>query len=123
MEAAIQAHGAAGPGDRRTSRQCVTERDLDHPFPPDNERRQCAHEVRPQSRTSMEIAIECASLGEHGGSGHGVFKWTAPSPETMSGVITMTMTQGAQTMTTHVTVTGRWLGADCGSVKPRQAED
>jgi hypothetical protein len=121
MEAARQGRGGPGPGAGagRTTRQCITDRDLDRGFRADDERQHCTHKIRSQTRTSMEVAIECADIGEHGGSGHGTFKWTAPSPEAMAGTVDMTMTQGAETMTTHIKITGRWLGADCGDVKPR----
>jgi hypothetical protein len=40
----------------------------------------------------------------------------------MNGTIDMAMTQGARTMTRHVTVNGRWPGAACGDAKPRAAD-
>ncbi len=116
MEAATQGRGGAGGG-KSTNRQCITDRDRS--FRADDERQHCTHKIVSQTPTSMEVAVECASVGDRGASGHGTFKWTAPNPETMKGTVDMTMTQGAQTMTSHVTIAGRWLGADCGDVKPR----
>jgi Protein of unknown function (DUF3617) len=119
MEAALQGRGAGGPGGSPTSRHCITERDLDRGFRADDEHQHCTHKILSQTAKSMEVAIDCANLGEHGGTGHGTLTWAASSPEAMAGTVDMAITQGAQTMNTHVTLTGRWLGADCGDVKPR----
>jgi hypothetical protein len=123
MEAAMQGRGGGAAGGGQPHRQCISDQDLDHPFRADQGREQhCTHKVLAQTSTSMEMAIDCPNLGEHGGTGHGTFKWRAPSPETMSGTIDMVVTQGAQTTTTHATISGQWLGADCGELKPRKKD-
>jgi Protein of unknown function (DUF3617) len=39
----------------------------------------------------------------------------------VSGTIDVLMSQGAKQLTMHMSVEGRWLGADCGAVKDSQA--
>jgi hypothetical protein len=71
MEAALQGDGAGGT---RTTRRCITDRDLDRRFRADDDGQHGTHKILSQTRTSMEVAIACASLGEHGGTAHGIFK-------------------------------------------------
>ena len=122
MDAAMQARAAGSGGSHggsSTTRQCMTEKDLERGFRADDDRQHCTQKVLSRTRTSMEVAVECTNVGGAGGSGHGTFKWSAPNSETVAGTIDMTLTQSGQSMTTKVKLSGRWLGADCGDVKPR----
>ena len=56
---------------------------------------------------------ECT--GQERTSGH--FRFEAVSPEAMTGTIDVTVTNGARTMTIKRVMHGKWLGADCGSLK------
>jgi hypothetical protein len=123
MEAAMQGRGSAGPGAARTYRQCITEQDLEHPFRPEEDKEtHCTHKVLSRTATSMAVEMECTSLGKHEGTVHGTFKWRAPTSESMSGTIDMTVTAEGRTMTHQSTITGKWLGTDCGTVKPRKQD-
>ena len=114
MEAALQGRGGGGA---HSSRQCITDRDRS--FRVEDDHQHCTNKLVSQTATSMELAVECTDAGNHGGGSRGTLKWNAPNPETVSGTIDLTITQGAQTMQSHATIAGRWLGADCGDVKPR----
>jgi hypothetical protein len=119
MEAAMKAHGNAGLGGARPIRQCITDKDLDHPFKPDAERdSHCTHTIVSRTATSMEIHMVCKDVGRTGGAGEGTFKWRAPTPESMQGTFEMHVADGEHSMTHHMKMTGKWLGADCGEVKP-----
>jgi len=122
IEAAMKGQGAGGAGGGHASRQCITDQDIDRGFTPETARQQCTQKVLSQTRTSMEVAVECTSADGQGGTARGTVKWSAASPESMTGTIDMTMTQGAQSTTTHATLKGHWLGTDCGDVKPRKRD-
>ncbi len=118
MQAQMQHPGAI------TNRSCITEQDLDRGFNPDDRPgSHCKTNVVSRSSTAMEIAIDCADLGKDHGSGHGTAKFQAAGPEAMNGTVDMTITMGDKTMTHHSQITGRWLGADCGDVKPNRKQD
>ena len=108
IAAEARAHAAQGP-DKDTSRDCVTQKDLDEPFHSANAR-QCVTSVVSTTRTSQEMRIVCS--GEPKGSG--TFKVTAPTPETMNGTIEMKVGEGAAAFTLNGKLSGRWLSADCG---------
>src|SRR5690606_25687579 len=76
---------------------------------------QCRQSIVATTRTTQEARIICD--GEHQGSG--VFRISAPTPETMSGTLDLTIGEGADAFTLKGQLTGRWLGADCGD----EAED
>jgi Protein of unknown function (DUF3617) len=120
MEAMMKAQAASGP--RSTSkvvRSCMTKEELTRPFMPDDIK-ECKHRVINSSGSMMEIEAQCMQ--------DGVVKTTlsmrfeASSPERVTGISTlkfMSTTQGdgrSRTITTRTTA--RWLGADCGEVKP-----
>jgi hypothetical protein len=70
----------------------------------------------------MEVELDCRNPRDAGTASHGTFKWQATTPESMSGDFDMTTTQHDRTMKTHVKLSGRWLGADCGNVKPHHSQ-
>ena len=111
--AEAEADAARGPA-RDTSRECITEKDLDQPFS-SADTRDCRQTVVNTTRTSQEARIVCE--GEHKGSG--VLKVSTPTPETMSGTMELKMGEGPQAFTVKGRVNGRWLDADCGD----EAED
>jgi hypothetical protein len=107
-----------------SNRSCITAQDLDRGFNPDDRpNSRCKNTVLSHSSTALEIAIDCADLGKEHGSGHGTAKFQTAGPEAMTGTIDMTIKVGEQTMTHHSQVSGRWLGADCGDVKPARQQD
>lgn len=92
-----------------TSRECVTERDLERPFDAGN-RDECNYEMVRSTRTSQEWKLACT--GDVKGSG--TFKINTPTPETMNGVLDISVGNDDSTMTVKADVKGRWLGPDCG---------
>jgi hypothetical protein len=47
----------------------------------------------------------------------GAFHFETSSPETVSGTVNMTVSEGAHSMTMKRVIAGKWIGADCGDVK------
>lgn len=108
IAAEAKANAAQGP-EKDTSRECVTQKDLDEPFHSANAEH-CVTSVVSTSRTAQEMHIVCS--GDPKGSG--VFKVNAPTPETMNGTIDMKVGEGANAFTMKGKMSGRWLSADCG---------
>jgi hypothetical protein len=55
-------------------------------------------------------------------SGGGNYRFEARTPESIVGNWDVTMSHGDRTMTMKGAVQGKWLGSDCGVVKPRERE-
>lgn len=113
MAAEAKAEAAEGPT-RETDRECVTQKDLEQPFRSANTE-YCKQSMVNRTRTTQEARIVCE--GEHKGSG--VFRVTAPTPETMKGTLDLKIGEGPDAFTLKGQLSGRWLGADCGD----EAED
>jgi hypothetical protein len=62
----------------------------------------------------MEMRLQCS--GET--RGNGTYRFEAVSREEVRGIMTMTVSSGSDTMTMKRVMNGRWLGSDCGNVKP-----
>ncbi len=110
--------GRAGGG-KLVMRQCLTDRDLDHPFEHTDPRAgECKNQVVSRTASSAEVAIACRS-GQVGAETHGTLKWQLNSPESMQGTIDTKTTLGTgQAIDHHAAISARWLGSDCGDVKP-----
>jgi hypothetical protein len=123
MEAALKARAAQGGGDARSRRECITREQLEDPFRPDDRPdAHCTHTTVSRSSSAAEIHLLCKDPAHPGTTMNGTFNWQAANSETMSGKIVMNMSDGQHTMTTTVRLSGKWLGADCGSVKPHVRE-
>lgn len=114
MEAMMKARQAAAP-QAHTSRNCVTQEDLDKSlFKQENEREAtCKRTVISSSATSQHVKIECT--GKQKMTGEATF--TAQSRESVNGVIKLTMGDGPNPMIINSNVTSKWLGPACGDVK------
>jgi hypothetical protein len=108
MAADLKAEAAKGP-ERDTSKECLTEKDLEQPFSSANAK-DCRQTIVRTTATSQEARIQCDGQVK----GSGVLKVTTPSPETMNGSIDLKIGQGADAFVIKGTLKGRWLGADCG---------
>lgn len=113
MAAEAKASAAEAPT-VETDRECVTQKDLEHPFN-SADRESCKQTIVVATRTTQEARIVCG--GEHKGTG--TLRISTPTPETMSGVIDLKLGEGPDAMIIEGQLKGRWLGADCGD----EAED
>jgi hypothetical protein len=80
----------------------------------------CARTVVSQSPTAMSLHVECK--GAHVSS-VGTFNVAFISPTAFRGTVSMQLTmQGRQPQNITTTISGTWLGADCGHIKPGESE-
>lgn len=98
-----------------TFKECVTEQQIKDTLSAAQQQRPgCQATVVSSSRTLLEIQQKCTGQM----SQMGTYRLAAPDPATMHGTLDMAMTEGGHTMTMKTEVNGKWLNADCGSVKP-----
>lgn len=100
-------------------KSCVTEKELEKgPDFNDPKQKSCKQTVLKRTSTRMEVHVECTGAQQMSGT----FRFQAVSSEAMTGRTDMTITNGGKTMTATHDMQGKWLGADCGSVKPAGGE-
>jgi hypothetical protein len=101
-----------------TSRSCVTADSLKKPLDfGDRPNSSCKRTLIRSSAGAMEFHVECDN-GRMKSVGDGHFQ--AVGSDSMKGEITMNSTmEGRGTTTSRISISSHWVGADCGSVKPR----
>ena len=62
----------------------------------------------------MELACN-----ERGGRQTVHVQYEAPRPDIINGTVEITMNNGGRRMSMKQEMRGRWLGPDCGDVKPK----
>ena len=111
MEAMMTGRG----GQPMTVKSCLTKEALSHALDfGAQQRKNCQYKLVSSSSTKQEADVECTS---DRGKITGKMMFEALSPE--SGKVTMQMFQEGG-MKMNITVNTRYLGPDCGDVKPRQ---
>ena len=107
----------AKQGQKRVVKRCVTQQEIDDGFDKMSKMSQgkCTQTITAATATQREGSIQCSGGST---SSSGTYSFQAPSPESFSGKWDMTTSGGGQTMNLKNTMQGRWLGADCGDVKP-----
>ncbi len=98
-------------------RSCITQKDIENPFHGASEN--CKQSIVRTTRTSQEVRLVCS--GEPKGAGF--IRITTPTPETMIGVMDISMGEGADALTYKANLSGRWLGADCGDEADDDSDD
>lgn len=99
-----------------TSQECITKEDLDSAsfmMQEDDDSMKCKQAFTANTKTRLESNVTCT--GERSATGH--LRLDAATPTTMKAAMDMTSTEGGKTMKMSVNMTGKWLKADCGSVK------
>ena len=89
-------------------RSCITKKDVENPFHGASDN--CKQSIVHTTRTTQEIRLVCS--GELQGTGF--IRITAPTPESMTGVMDIKMGDGTDALNLKANLTGRWLGAECG---------
>ena len=114
LEAAMK--GSMGP-QHRVMKHCVTQEDIDRGFEKMDKmgQGQCTQTVVSSTATVREGRFQCSGSGNSSGT----YRFEARSPESVVANWNMTMSNGANAMTMKNDMQGKWLGADCGDVKPR----
>lgn len=114
VEAAMKAmmERAAAP---HTFKECVTAQQIKDGLKlGQKDQPSCKRTVLSQSSTLLQVREECTGARPSTAN----YRFEAPNPAAMHGIIDMVMGQGTRTMKVNGDVQGKWLGADCGSVKP-----
>jgi Protein of unknown function (DUF3617) len=102
--------GAGGPG--MTLQVCITpEQAAKQELPPPGDR--CTHRITGRTANSLKFAVECPAEQARG-EGETVFSGN----KAYEGRFRMERSQGGSTEKMAMQVNGRWLGADCGAIKP-----
>jgi hypothetical protein len=108
--------GITPAGNAFTAKNCVAKEQAAHGGVPQTDGR-CQNTETSRTGSSVKYAFSCT--GEHPMTGTGEFTMTSPTAYTMHSV-SDTMVDG-KPQHTEMDVAGKWLGADCGSVKPYAA--
>ncbi len=112
--AAMMAAALATADKPITYQSCVTPESLQHGFKDPELSGGCTETVVSSTATEMNVKIVCT------GSHHmtGSFHVQASSPQAISATAEMTVTDGGGAMKVNRQITGKWVSADCGDVKP-----
>jgi len=97
------------------AKSCITDKELADVknFAPAN-RPDCKQTILKNTASEIQAKIECT--GKDAASMAGSFK--SSSPTAFSGVLQGAVSEEGQSIPISNTIEGKWLGADCGSVKP-----
>ncbi len=104
----------------RTAKSCITQQDLDRPFHGMESRAGVTCKETVVSSTWTTQVIHSVCTGPHDTS-DSTATFQAASPAAMQGEIDMNMNEHGHPISTKVSISGRWLGANCGSVKPSRS--
>ena len=99
---------AAKEPKKNVDRSCITKKDVENPFHGVSEN--CKQSIVRTTRTTQEVRLVCTGATK----GTGLIRITAPTPESMAGVMDIKMGDGADALNLKANLTGRWLGAECG---------
>jgi hypothetical protein len=103
--------GAGGPGGMKV-KTCMTKEMVDrNEFPAQHG--SCKTTSQSRSGNTMKMAYTCTNPPS---SGEGQFTIQSPEAYTMKMVVNTTRQGKPETM--NMDASGKWLGADCGSIKP-----
>ena len=98
-------------------KQCITLKSLQRGINVDDKHdaTHCRPTVVSSTASVMEMSVQCKNPRE---TVSGLFHFETANPETVTGTINMTMSMaGGHPMHVKRTIQGKWMGADCGSVK------
>jgi hypothetical protein len=97
------------------SRSCITEKTLQRGLDLNQgDRPECKRTTVNSTAKQIDVTMECT--GEQ--KMNGTFHFEAIDRQSIRGNLNLVVSGGANTMTIKRTMQGKWLGSDCGSVKP-----
>lgn len=114
MEAMMAQHGVAmgSPGQAMNLKVCITPEQAARDEMPAREGK-CKQTRTERTGNTLRFAFTC----EDGSSGEG--EYTLQSPKAHTGRMTVNAMRNGKTERMEMQHSGRWLAADCGSLKPR----
>jgi hypothetical protein len=115
QQAMVQQGLAAASGSKSITRKmCVTQAMLDKGFSGPDTNQNCKRTLVSSSASAMEVRMVCT--GDHPGTG--TLHLDAVDAKTVNGTLDMEVMMRGMSVPMHRTIQGRWLSADCGTVKP-----
>ena len=104
----------------RTMRSCITAEQLRRN--PDFTRggKSCQQSVVTRTATDIELRETCS--GADTGAVSATVHLTARDRQTVVGTTLVTQNNGGKPLTIRQQISGKWLGPDCGAVKPGQTQ-
>ena len=106
----------------QTKRECITRAQIEKGLHlADESRGRCRTTLVSSSRSAMVVKVACSG---NMSSSTGTMRFAATDGKTMTGRFEMsaTSTRSDTAIAIKGTMRGRWLGADCGNVRPRTAQ-
>ena len=115
MEAIIGKQGInlSGPGGAMVMKTCITKEMLAQSQLPLQTQGNCTSTTNEKTSNSMKFKYVCTNPVS---SGEGYFTFQNDSSYTSK--MTVTSTEQGKPQTTTIEGTGKWLGTDCGTIKP-----
>lgn len=108
------AMGAAAPGGGGTTvKVCISKEMAEQRHMPVQQQGECTRTVTSQSASSMKLQFACKNPSS---SGEGTFTFGGDSAYQMVMKVTSQVQGKLETM--DLNASGKWLGADCGALKP-----
>jgi hypothetical protein len=107
--------GTAG-GSGMTMKICLTKEQIERNQMPQQQRGDCKTSMQPRVGSTVKMSFTCSNPPS---SGEGEYTVTSSDSYAMKMVV-HTQVQG-KPETMNMDGTGRWLGADCGDIKPMHA--
>jgi hypothetical protein len=113
MEEMLGKQGVGMGAGGMSAKACVTREMIDRGEMQNQQQGNCKTTVTDKSSRGMKMNFTCTNPAS---SGEGVYTFQGDNAYTMSMKVTSAR-QGAP-RTTTIDSTGKWLGSDCGSIKP-----
>ena len=118
MEAMMAGRGMAMggvAGKPNALRVCISKEQAERNEPPQGTEGRCKRDALERSGSTLKFKISCSDPVS---TGEGSFNFT--SDKAYSGNMVMNVSREGRPMRMEIQQEGKWLGADCGSLKPRQ---
>ena len=97
-----------------TQKTCLTKEKFESGQMMAEEKQNCKSTLVTNTAAAYEVKVECS---QNGTMTNGTYHFVAPSSDAVNGKINLQSTTQGKTMNMSGTITGKWLGADCGAVK------
>lgn len=115
LEEAMKARSSRGP-QTTTRKSCVTKDQLNKAMTFDQDKRNnCKSTLVRSSSSEQDIRMEC---NESGVQANATVHIQALSSENVKGTVQVTASGGGNKMNSQSSFSAKWLGSDCGNVKP-----
>jgi len=98
-------------------KSCMTKESMSRAFDFNNDpKRTCQYTLVSSTPARQEVNVDCSSRS---GKSTGKMVFEAISPEAGKGTVDLTIDMATGTMKSTMTIASKYLGPDCGDVKPR----